>query len=170
VQSDHGALLEAEGKGPGKNSAAACRKMTRCPKVAWRKRKLLRKIRTQENCEPQKEMSVARREMTRRAEVARRKGNIIRNMWARAKAERGIQKVRTRYEGRKSVKDVGGGRLRYLRKRDLKTLRLESTGNIAKTIARLYCWVAEDQKLYVVGGRPPPKRKKKWWVGRKPVM
>jgi hypothetical protein len=66
--------------------------------------------------------------MTHRAILARRKGNIVRNKWTRAKSERGIQKVLTRHEGRKRVKGVGGGRQRYLRKRDLKKLRVESMG------------------------------------------
>jgi hypothetical protein len=39
-------------------------------------------------------------EMTHRAKMARRKGNIVRQKWTRAKAEWGIQKVRTRHEGR----------------------------------------------------------------------
>jgi hypothetical protein len=55
--------------------------------------------------------------MTHHSKVARSKRNIIRNKWTRAKAERGIQKVRTRHEGRKRVKDLGGGR-------DLGKLRL----------------------------------------------
>jgi hypothetical protein len=111
-------------------SAAACRKVFRRAKVSRRKRKLFRKIRIQENCEPRKELAVARREMTHRAKVARHKGNIVKNKWTRAKAERGIEKVRTRHKGRKRVKDLGGGRPRYLRKRDLKKLRLESMGNL----------------------------------------
>jgi hypothetical protein len=82
-------------------------------KVARRKRKLVRKIRIQENCEPWKELAAARREMTHRAKAARRKGSIVRNKWTRAKAERGIQKVRKLHEGRKRVKDPGGGRSRY---------------------------------------------------------
>jgi hypothetical protein len=52
-----------------------------------------------------------------------------------AKVERGIRRVRTlrervrmRHEGRKGMKDLGGGRPQYLRKRDLKKLRRESKG------------------------------------------
>jgi hypothetical protein len=41
--------------------------------MAWRKMKLVRKIRIQENCEPWKELAVARRELTNRAKVARQK-------------------------------------------------------------------------------------------------
>jgi hypothetical protein len=53
--------------GSRRKSAAACRKVSRRAKVAWRKKKLVRRIRTQENCEPRKELAVARREMTHRA-------------------------------------------------------------------------------------------------------
>jgi hypothetical protein len=97
-------------RGYRRKSAAACRKVSRGAKVIWPKGKLIRRIGTQENCEPRKELAVARREMTRRAKAARRKGNIVRNKWTRAKAERGIQKMRTRHEGRKKMKDLGGGR------------------------------------------------------------
>jgi hypothetical protein len=55
--------------------AAACRKVSRYAKVAWRKRKLVRKIRTQGNYGSRKETAVARREMTHCAEVARRRGH-----------------------------------------------------------------------------------------------
>jgi hypothetical protein len=39
--------------------AAACRRVSHHARVAWRKRNLLRKIRTQENCEPLQEFSAA---------------------------------------------------------------------------------------------------------------
>jgi hypothetical protein len=39
-------------RGPRRKFAAACRKVSRRAKVAWRERKLVRKIRIQENCEP----------------------------------------------------------------------------------------------------------------------
>jgi hypothetical protein len=38
--------------GPRKKSAAACRKVSRHAKVTWQKRKLVRRIGTQENCGP----------------------------------------------------------------------------------------------------------------------
>jgi hypothetical protein len=68
-------------------SAAACRKVSRCAKVAWRKRKLIKKIQIQENCEPRKELAVASMEMAHCAKVAWHKRNIIRSKWTRAKAE-----------------------------------------------------------------------------------
>jgi hypothetical protein len=66
-------------RGSRRKLAAVCRKVSRCATVAWRKRKLVRMIRIQENCEPRKEWAVAHREMTHRAKVARHKGNIVRN-------------------------------------------------------------------------------------------
>jgi hypothetical protein len=74
--------------------------------------------------------------MTHHAKVARRKGNIVRSRWTRAKAEWWIQKVWTHHESRKSVKDLGGGWPRYLRKRDLKKLLLESMGNFDTTLSK----------------------------------
>jgi hypothetical protein len=53
------------------------------------------------NCGARKELVVASSKMAHRERVARGKGSIFRNKWTRAKAEQGIQKVRTRHEGRK---------------------------------------------------------------------
>jgi hypothetical protein len=104
--------------------------------LAWRKRKLLRWIGTQENCGPRKEFSPTGIRMTHRAKVARRKGNIVRKKWTKAKAERGIQKVRTGQEVRKRAKDLVSGRPRYLKKRDLKKIGLESTENLDTTFRK----------------------------------
>jgi hypothetical protein len=82
----------------------------------WRKRNLVRRIGTQENCGSRKKFSPTGIRMTHRAKVARRKGNIVRNKWTMSKAERRIQKVWIFHEGRKRVKDLGGGRPPYLRK------------------------------------------------------
>jgi hypothetical protein len=118
-------------------------------------------------------LAVARREINHHAKVAWHKESIVRNKWTRAKAERGNQKVQTRHEDRKRVKDLGGGRPRYLRKRDLKKLQLESTGNldttfnktmrleIAKRIARSTVGMPKIRNWTLWRGRPPPKRKKK---------
>jgi hypothetical protein len=56
--------------GSRRKSAAACRKVSRRAKVAWRKRKLVRRIGTQENCGPRKEFSSAGIRMTHSAKVA----------------------------------------------------------------------------------------------------
>jgi hypothetical protein len=57
--------------GSGKKLAAACRKVSSCATVAWRKRNLLRKIRNQENCGPRKEFAAAGIRTTRCAKLAR---------------------------------------------------------------------------------------------------
>jgi hypothetical protein len=61
-------------RGSRRKLAATHRKMSYRAKVAWRKRKLVKKIWIQENCELWKELAVARREMTHHAKVARHKG------------------------------------------------------------------------------------------------
>jgi hypothetical protein len=104
--------------------------------VAWRKRNPFRNVQIQRKCGPQKKLAFARREMTHSAKVVRRKENIFRNKWTRAKDEREIQKARTCHESRKGMKDLGGGRSRYLRKRDLKKLRIKSTGNLDTTFSK----------------------------------
>jgi hypothetical protein len=57
--------------GARKKLAAACRRVCSCATVTWQKKKLLRKIRTQENCRPCKELAAAGIRMTRCAKVAR---------------------------------------------------------------------------------------------------
>jgi hypothetical protein len=113
--------------------------------------------------------------------VAWRRRNIVRTKWSRAKAERGIrrvrthrERVRTRHEERKRVKDLGGGWAQYLKKRDLKKLRRESTGNVNETLRkttgleitkRIAGYTAglrtiKDRTLW--RGLPPPKRLKSY--------
>jgi hypothetical protein len=62
-------------RGSRRKLVAACRKVSRLAKEAWRKRNIIRITRTQVDCGPRKEFAVARREMTHRAEVARRRGH-----------------------------------------------------------------------------------------------
>jgi hypothetical protein len=76
---------------------------------------------TRGNCGSRRKLAAACRKVSRRARVAWRKRNIDRDKWTRAKAEQGVrrirtlrERVRTRREGRKGVKD-GGGRPRYLK-------------------------------------------------------
>jgi hypothetical protein len=56
-----------------RTSVAACREVSRRAKVAWRKRKLVRRIGTQENCRPRKEFSPTGIRMTHSAKVTRGK-------------------------------------------------------------------------------------------------
>jgi hypothetical protein len=73
--------------------AAACRKVSRSAKVAWRKRNIIRKIQTQGNCRWRKELS-ASRNMKRRVAVARHKGNFVSKQSTRGNVEQETQKGR----------------------------------------------------------------------------
>jgi hypothetical protein len=46
-------------RGSRRKSAAACRKVSRCARVAWHRKSVVRKIGTQENCGPRKEFAAA---------------------------------------------------------------------------------------------------------------
>jgi hypothetical protein len=61
----------------------AGRKMSRHSRVAWRKRKLFKKIGTQGNCGPRMRLTVSRRKTTRRATVAWCSENVARKDWTR---------------------------------------------------------------------------------------
>jgi hypothetical protein len=90
--------------------------------------------------------------------------------------------VRNHYEGRKGLKDLGGGRPQYLKKRDLKEPQLESTGSVIKTYRKSSgLEIAERIARSTIGlqrikdwtswkGRPPPKWQKKLQVEREPFM
>jgi hypothetical protein len=110
---------------------------------------------------------------------------MIRNKWIIAKDERGIRRVRmlkeraqTYHEGRKGVKDLGGGQPRYRKK-----LRQKSMGNVNGTLQedhragvceasnRDVRRVAEDGELDLVEGSTPSGAEiKDWalWRGRPP--
>jgi hypothetical protein len=72
--------------------AAACWKVPRRAKVAWRKRNLIRKIRTLEKCGWRKEFAAARIRTTRCVKVARRKGRSYEG----PSVEQGRRKNKTR--------------------------------------------------------------------------
>jgi hypothetical protein len=86
--------------GSGRKLAAACRKVFSCATVAYRKRNLLRKIGTQENCGPRKEFTAA----------GMRKGTECKN---------GIrdQGLRQQLRGKIGIKDLGDRRPLYVRKK-----------------------------------------------------
>jgi hypothetical protein len=130
------------------------------------------KERTWRKSGSRRKSAAAYRKVSRRCKSGTGQGKIVRNKWTRAKAARGIQKGRTCHEGRKSVKDLGGGRPRYLRKRDLKKLRLERTGKLDTTFSKItileiakrcqiHCWDAEAQELDLVKGLIPSKMEKR---------
>jgi hypothetical protein len=63
-----------------RRSAAACRKVSRRARVAWRKRNIFRRIVTQGNCGLRKRLVVTSKRTTRCATVAWRKRNIFRRI------------------------------------------------------------------------------------------
>jgi hypothetical protein len=78
--------------------------------------------RTRGNCGSRKKLVVAGMKMTRRSKVARRKGNVVRKNRTRDNVEKETRKERTlgkrkrsRQEGGKGIKDVGGRQPLYLR-------------------------------------------------------
>jgi hypothetical protein len=67
--------LTREDYGSWRKMAAACRKLSRCAAMAWRKGNVFRKIQTQGNCGPRKELAPAGRRMTYSTKVAWRRGH-----------------------------------------------------------------------------------------------
>jgi hypothetical protein len=108
-------------------------------------------------------------------EQGTRKGAFEKKSWKGSDCKTDIRNrgLRQQLQGRNAVKDLGGGRPRYLRKRDLKMLQLESTGNldrtfrkttrlgIVKRIAGSPIALPRIKKGTLWRGRPPPKQKKK---------
>jgi hypothetical protein len=148
-----------EKSGSRRKSAAACRKVSRRAKVAWRKRNLIRKIRTLVKCERRKEFAAARIRTTRRAKVTRRKGRSYEG----PSVEQGRRKNKTRNKTARGTRigrmlrrrqlmrqeGINGKRTRdfmeQLRLGNGRTIRgiyRKSTGlEIAKRIARCTVWL-----------------------------
>jgi hypothetical protein len=61
--------------GSRRKSAAACRKVSRCARVAWHRKSIIRKIGNQENCGLRKEFAASGIRATHCAKVAQRKGH-----------------------------------------------------------------------------------------------
>jgi hypothetical protein len=107
-----------------KKLAAACRSVSSCETVSWRKRKFFSKIVTQRNCEPRSKLTAAGIKMTRHAKVACRRENYVRKDWTTDKVEREARRarmlrrrLRSRQENGKRIRDLGGRRPLYRRKR-----------------------------------------------------
>jgi hypothetical protein len=160
--------------GSKRKSVAACRKVSRCAKVAWQKRKLVRKIWTQGNCGSWKELAVARREMTHHAEVARRRGHNHKRYdqdnvaprtlkgrksgmrrWKGPECNSGMRNrgLKQKLQGSKWIKDLGG-RL-PLCPRNERTSSWRSQSKKPDLTPRKI----KDWTLW--RGRPPPKWGKK---------
>jgi hypothetical protein len=95
--------------GTGKKLGAACRKVSSCATVAWRKRNLFKKFGTQGNCGQQNKLTAAGIKTTHHAEVAWRKRNSIRKDWTMDKVEREAQRARM-LRRRKETTDAPGKR------------------------------------------------------------
>jgi hypothetical protein len=98
--------------GSRRKSAAACSKVPRHAKVAWRKRNLFTKIRIQASGESRKGLTVARKKVPRRATVAWRKRNTasvvqeLQRGWMFG-MRRWIG-LKQKLQGRKRITDLGG--------------------------------------------------------------
>jgi hypothetical protein len=86
-------------RGSRRKSVAACKRVSHCAKVAWRKINRFRRTGTQENCVFRKRVTLIDRKLTRYTGV----------VWLK-------EKVRTHYEGRKGLEDLDAD-CRYVRER-----------------------------------------------------
>jgi hypothetical protein len=161
-------------RGSRRKSAAACRKVSRRAKVAWRKRNLFRNVQTQRNCGPRKRLTVTGIRMTRCAKVARHKKRNHEG----PSVEQGRRKNKTRNKtarGTRIGRTLGRSQLMCqegtngTRNRDVKEqLRLaneRTTRGIYRKSTRLE--IAKRIASYTVG----LKRIKDWtlWMGRAPL-
>jgi hypothetical protein len=77
---------------------AACRKVSRCAAVAWRRRNIFRDIRTQGNCGPRQKFCAAGIMVTLRARLARRKGTFAQRDPTRLCGTRSLERMGSRRE------------------------------------------------------------------------
>jgi hypothetical protein len=159
--------------------AAAYRKVSRRATVAWRKRNLIRRSGTQENCGPLKEFSPTRIRMTRCAKVAWRKRRSYegpsfeqgrRKNETKNKFSRGTQKLRTLGRIQLTCQEGTNGtrnrdvkeQMRLGNQRTSRGIYRKSTGlEIAKRIARCTVGLKRLMERTLWRAHPPPKRKKK---------
>jgi hypothetical protein len=122
--------------GSGKKSAAACRKVSRRAKVAWRKRNLFRTVQTQSICGLRKRLVVTGKRMTQKG-------------WTFGKRRR------VDPEGSTVVKDPNTRRHRRLKNE-------KTAGRIFEKTFRLqiFCRVAKDKKMDAVERSTPSETEK----------
>jgi hypothetical protein len=154
--------------GSRRKSAAACRKVSRRAKVAWRKRKLIRRIGTQENCGPRNEFSPTGIRTTHRAEVARRKEHGLQRQvknnstprtltgrassmrrWKGPECKTGIKDPRTRRHLRLQIERT----TQEFNRRALGLEFVKRANGTSSGLLKIRNWT-------LWRGRPPPKRKK----------
>jgi hypothetical protein len=157
--------------GTRKRVTIADRKVSRRAAVARRRRDIFAQERTRVKRGPLEQLVAARRGATFRAKMAGRET---------AKRRTFRKKRQSKQQGKNRVKNLGGGRPRYLGKRDLRKLQLENTGNLNATlttrreIARRIVGSAVGLQAINIWtlwrGRPPPKRKMGLHTEQEPVM
>jgi hypothetical protein len=158
-----------------------------CATVAWQKRNLLRKIRTQENCGQHKEFPAAGIRMTRCAKEARgrehrlqRQGNYIAPRTRKGRMEgnkrlkgpeckNGIRDrgIRQQLCSETGIKDPGTRR--QLRPRIEKMSDEIFRGKIANQVVGTPRGLQRTMHWILWRVRPPPKRKKKLQIQQEPV-
>jgi hypothetical protein len=165
-------------RGSRRKSAATCRKVSHCARVAWHRKSVVRKIGTQENCGPRKEFAAARIRATRCAKGARRKGRSHEGLsvqWERRETQTRIKFPRASRKGRTlgmrqlmSLEGTNGTRNRDFKEqlhlgheRTTSGIYRMITGmEIVKRAVRISSgmWKVTDWTLW--RGQPPPKRKR----------
>jgi hypothetical protein len=156
--------------------AAACRKVSRCATVAWRKRNIFRKSRTQANCGLRKEVTAAGMKVTHCAGHRRNEqnkddvlpkspkgGTFEKRLWKGPKCKNGI-----RDRGRRRIKDHSTRRQLHLKIKwtseqiDRKTLYETSREKIVKRAPGMSIGLRQGRNWTLWRGRPPPKQKRKY--------
>jgi hypothetical protein len=117
--------------------------VSRRAKVAWRKRNLFKRTGTQGNDESQKRVTVTERKLTRYTGV----------LWLK-------EKVRTHYECRKGLEDLGG-RLPICPRNEKTYRKTTDSVKIAKRKAESYAASRKIKDWTLWRGHPPCKPKKK---------
>jgi hypothetical protein len=157
--------------------AAACRKVSRRATVAWCKRYVSRKIRTQDNCRPWS---------TLRSKVARRKVKVVREGRTKhsvaPRTQRGCTCRMKRWkdpscvfriqnqEGKNGIRNRGLRQQLQSKRESTKIYRKNTGLEIIKEIARSLVALRKVQDWTRWKGRPPPKRKKRRQIEQEPVM
>jgi hypothetical protein len=170
--------------GSGKHLAAACRKVSRCATVAWRKRNVVRRIVIQENYGPRSTLTAAGIMTTRCAKVARGREHGLqrqgkddiapithkqrkeegKGLWKGPECNSGIRDrgLREQLQGTMGIRDLCGRGPLYLRNKgttsgiNKRAIVLE----IAKRVVVTPSWFRKIRKWTLWRGRLPPKRKK----------
>jgi hypothetical protein len=145
--------------------AAACRKVSRRATVAWRKRNISGKIRTQGSCGPRQALGAARiRMMTLRAKVTRRKKTRTRD-----EVIRGTLRKRTYGRRRQPNPERKNGtedpdirrRMRLETERRLEIDRKIFESAVVKRATGMSNRLRKVKDWVLWRGRPPPKRLKR---------